>query len=83
MDRNRDPLVAAEPLREADVVGMAVGENERADIREVIHSLGEKLAPGGFLMLGHSESLINISTAFKLRHFKNDLVYQKPGKASP
>jgi len=51
--------------------------------REVIHSLGEKLAPGGFLMLGHSESLINISTAFKLRHFKNDLVYQKPGKASP
>ena len=34
MDRNRDPLVAAEPLREADVVGMAVGENERADIRD-------------------------------------------------
>ncbi|HTP65096.1 MAG TPA: protein-glutamate O-methyltransferase CheR, partial [Geobacteraceae bacterium] len=33
---------------------------------------------GGFLLLGHSESLMNISTAFTLRHLKNDMVYQKP-----
>ena len=33
VDRHRDPSVAAEPLREADVVGVAVGEDERADIR--------------------------------------------------
>jgi len=46
----------------------------------MIESLREKLAPGGFLMLGHSESLINITTAFELRHLKNDLVYQKPRK---
>jgi len=51
--------------------------------KEVIQGFHEKLAPGGYLMLGHSESLINISTAFKLRHFKNDLVYQKPGKPTP
>lgn len=51
--------------------------------KEVIHGFHEKLAPGGYLMLGHSESLINISAAFKLRHFKNDLIYQKPGKPTP
>jgi chemotaxis protein methyltransferase CheR len=36
------------------------------------------LNPGGFLLLGHSESLMNITTAFRLRHFKNDMVYEKP-----
>jgi len=48
--------------------------------KSVIQSLGEKLAPGGYLLLGHSESLINISNAFELRHLKNDLVYQRPRK---
>jgi chemotaxis protein methyltransferase CheR len=48
--------------------------------KKVIQSLGEKLTPGGYLLLGHAESLINISNAFELRHLKNDLVYQKPGK---
>jgi chemotaxis protein methyltransferase CheR len=28
--------------------------------------------------LGHSESLINLSTSFQLRHFQHDMVYQKP-----
>ena len=41
----------------------------------------EKLNNSGFLLLGHSESLINISTAFTLRHFKNDMVYQKAVKS--
>jgi chemotaxis protein methyltransferase CheR len=48
--------------------------------KKVIQSLGEKLTPGGYLLLGHAESLINISNAFELRHLKNDLVYQKPRK---
>jgi chemotaxis protein methyltransferase CheR len=47
--------------------------------KQVIESLGAKLVPGGYLMLGHSESLINITTAFELKHLKNDLVYRKPG----
>jgi chemotaxis protein methyltransferase CheR len=51
--------------------------------KELIQGFDEKLSPGGYLMLGHSESLINLSTAFKLRHFKNDLIYQKPGKPTP
>ncbi len=45
--------------------------------KKVIEMFYEKLDNLGFLLLGHSESLINISTAFTLRHFKNDMVYQK------
>lgn len=40
------------------------------------------LHDGGFLLLGHSESLMNITTQFTLRHFKNDMVYQKPDRLS-
>ena len=46
--------------------------------KKVIESFYDKLREGGFLLLGHSESLINLSTAFTLRTLKNDMVYQKP-----
>jgi chemotaxis protein methyltransferase CheR len=46
--------------------------------KKVIESFYEKLREGGYLLLGHSESLINISNAFMLRTLKNDMVYQKP-----
>ncbi len=46
--------------------------------RKVIESFHHKLREGGYLLLGHSESLINISNAFALRTLKNDMVYQKP-----
>ena len=46
--------------------------------RRVIQTFFEKLRPGGHLLLGHSESLINLSNAFELRHLKNDLVYRRP-----
>ena len=45
---------------------------------EVIQTFYEKLRPGGHLLLGHSESLINLSTSFELRHLRNDLVYRRP-----
>jgi chemotaxis protein methyltransferase CheR len=48
--------------------------------RKVINMFYERLVDGGYLLLGHAESLINISTAFNLRHFKYDMVYQKPLK---
>ncbi len=40
------------------------------------------LLEGGFLLLGHSESLMNIPTTFTLRHFHNDMIYQKPDHVS-
>ena len=48
--------------------------------KKVIETFHQRLQAEGFLLLGHSESLINLSTAFKLRHFKHDMVYQKPGE---
>ena len=46
--------------------------------KEVIHTFSEKLRAGGYLLLGHSESLINVSNAFELAHLRNDLVYRRP-----
>ena len=46
--------------------------------RKAIESFERKLRPGGHLLLGHSESLINLSTSLELRHLKRDLVYRKP-----
>jgi chemotaxis protein methyltransferase CheR len=46
--------------------------------KRVVESFHHSLHNGGFLLLGHSESLMNISTLFSLRHLKNDMVYQKP-----
>jgi chemotaxis protein methyltransferase CheR len=46
--------------------------------KKVIDTFYERLIPGGFLFLGHSESLLNVSTAFELVHLSEDLVYRKP-----
>ncbi|WP_305041840.1 CheR family methyltransferase [Geoalkalibacter sp.] len=48
--------------------------------KKVVENFYQRLHPEGFLLLGHSESLINISTRFSLRHFTHDMVYQRPGK---
>lgn len=50
--------------------------------RKVIDLFHERLFPGGVLLLGHSESLLNVTTAFELMHLKGDLVYRKPFSAS-
>lgn len=48
--------------------------------KKVIEIFYDRLNEGGYLLLGHAESLINISTSFNLKHFKYDMVYQKPFK---
>jgi chemotaxis protein methyltransferase CheR len=48
-----------------------------ASKKRVIDAFYNTLRGGGFLLLGHSESLMNLTTAFALRHLKNDMVYQK------
>jgi len=50
--------------------------------KKVIDNFYNRLVDGGYLLLGHAESLINISTAFTLKHLKNDMVYQKPKRAN-
>ena len=51
---------------------------DEASRRRVIEMFYDRLLPGGFLLLGHSESLLNVSTAFELVHLREDLVYRKP-----
>jgi len=48
--------------------------------RKVIQCFYDRLGDGGYLLLGHAESLMNVTTLFRLTHLKNDLVYQKPFK---
>ena len=46
--------------------------------KRVMQEFYDRLDKGGYLLLGHSESLMNISALFDLKHLKNDMVYQKP-----
>ncbi len=46
--------------------------------RRVLEVFYDKLVEGGYLLLGHSESLITHNAAFELVHLKNDLVYRRP-----
>ncbi len=46
----------------------------------VVKTFYGKLKEMGYLLLGHSESLMNVSTDFELVHLKNDLVYRKPAQ---
>jgi chemotaxis protein methyltransferase CheR len=38
----------------------------------------DALKPGGFILLGHSESMSRISSLYKVRKFPEAIVYQKP-----
>lgn len=46
--------------------------------RNVVSSLYEALNPGGFIFLGHSESVGRISSAFKVQRMGDTIVYSKP-----
>lgn len=45
--------------------------------RSVISAFYDNLQPGGYLIIGHSESLHNISRAFKPNHYPGAIIYQK------
>jgi chemotaxis protein methyltransferase CheR len=51
---------------------------DAASRKRVIQGFYDRLHPEGFLMLGHSESLLHMSTAFELSHLRGDLCYRKP-----
>ena len=46
--------------------------------REAGGALFSAMAPGGFVCLGHSESMSRISSLFELRKFPQAIVYRKP-----
>jgi chemotaxis protein methyltransferase CheR len=45
--------------------------------KKVVNSFYDSLNKGGYLFLGHAESLYRITAIFKLAKFKNSLVYMK------
>jgi len=50
-----------------------------AEARErIVGAFFEVLRPGGYLLLGHSESLLNVTSRFDLVHLSRDLVYRRP-----
>ena len=48
----------------------------------IVEGFYDALAPGGYLLLGHSESLLNVTTRFDLVHLSSDLVYRRPPAAA-
>ena len=46
----------------------------------IVEAFYDTLNPGGYLLLGHSESLLNVTTRFDLVHLSKDLVYRKPSE---
>lgn len=49
-----------------------------ASRRIAAENLYENLLPGGFICLGHSESMSRISPLFEVRRFADAIVYQRP-----
>lgn len=49
--------------------------------KQLVRGFYSALNPGGYLFIGHSETLHNISKAFRLVYFTNALVYQKSVEA--
>lgn len=75
LDRERSALIGR-----ADAIfcrNVLIYFDERAR-RRVLDSFYERLYPGGYLLLGHSESLLNSTTAFELVHLSSDMVYRRP-----
>jgi chemotaxis protein methyltransferase CheR len=46
--------------------------------RALLKRLHAKMREGAWLLLGHAESLINVTADFELVHLTSDLVYRKP-----
>ncbi len=51
--------------------------------RRLLRLIHERMRAGGWLLLGHSESLITDTADFELAHLGRDLAYRKPGGPAP
>ncbi len=49
-----------------------------ASRRKVLDTIYQRLHRGGYLLLGHSESLLQTSTAFEITQLTTDIVYRRP-----
>ena len=84
----RDNLLDPHALSTVSRVDVLVCRNvmiyfDVAARKQVLRTFHQKLRDGGWLLLGHSESLINLTADFELVHLKTDLVYRKPLREAP
>jgi len=47
--------------------------------KQAAETFYDAMRPGGFILLGHSESMSRISSLFQVRKFEDAIVYQRPG----
>ncbi len=52
----------------------------REDQERLVNHFFKQLIPGGFLIVGHSESLHMMNTGFRSVHFPKGVAYQKPAE---
>jgi len=82
----RENLLAPEALASVSRVDVLFCRNvmiyfDLAARRGVLARFHAKLRDGGWLLLGHSESLLNVTADFEIVHLSRDLVYRKPLRA--
>jgi chemotaxis protein methyltransferase CheR len=53
-----------------------------ASRRVAAENLFENLAPGGYICLGHTESMSRITPLFEVRRFADAIVYQRPAEGA-
>jgi chemotaxis protein methyltransferase CheR len=71
--------VAALPRFEAIFCRNVLIYFDQATRRRVVECFFDRLVVGGYLLLGHSENLLQFSTRFELVQLEGDLVYRRPG----
>jgi chemotaxis protein methyltransferase CheR len=49
-----------------------------ASKRRVVQHFYSNLLPGGYLFMGHAESLFQVNESFRLVHFLGTTAYSKP-----
>jgi len=87
-----DELRALCHFRHANLLDTAVGgfidvvfcrnvliHMDEASRRRIIRGFYDRLSPGGYLVLGHSESLLKEDTPFAIEELPDEIVYRKPG----
>ncbi len=75
LDRERSALIGS-----ADVIfcrNVLIYFDDRTRER-VVQTFHDRLAQGGYLLLGHSESLLHRATGFEIVHLDRDIVYRRP-----
>ena len=80
LDRDRTAIVGTVDAVFCRNVLIYFDDHSRA---QVVRTLYQRLALGGYLLLGHSESLLRSSTDFELVHLSTDLVYRRPVPGLP